>query len=110
MRNMLTVAALLVFVVSSGLLEMVRDHDRPITALPPAMGEFVPANVDTTGDVWHRPVAARNIDASGLQAERPENIRHRRQRQDRCSREPDRRCNHRIRVAGQPLVERGRHA
>jgi len=48
MRNMLTVAALLVFVVSSGLLEMVRRHDRPITALPPAMGEFVPVNVDTT--------------------------------------------------------------
>jgi len=48
MRNMLTVTALLVFVVSSGLLEMVRHNDRPITALPPAMGEFVPANVDTT--------------------------------------------------------------
>lgn len=48
MRNMLTVAALLVFVVSSGLLEMVRDHDRPITALPAAMGEFAPATLDST--------------------------------------------------------------
>jgi len=48
MRNTLSVAALLVFVVSSGLLEIVRHDDRPITALPPAMGEFAPANVDTT--------------------------------------------------------------
>jgi len=48
MRNTLTVAALLVFVVSSGLLEIVRHDDRPITDLPPAMSQFAPANVDTT--------------------------------------------------------------
>lgn len=40
MRNTLTVAALVVFVVSSGLLEMVKAHDRPITDLPTAMGTF----------------------------------------------------------------------
>ncbi|MCX7305519.1 MAG: hypothetical protein NTV73_14500 [Hyphomicrobiales bacterium] len=47
MRNTLTVTALLVFVVSTGLLEIVKHDDRPITALPPAMSEFAPANVDT---------------------------------------------------------------
>jgi hypothetical protein len=48
MRTMLTVAALVVFVVSTGLLEITRPHDRPITVLPPAMGEFAPAEVDRT--------------------------------------------------------------
>ena len=40
MRNTLTVAALVVFAVSSGLLEMVRAHDRPIIGLPAAMATF----------------------------------------------------------------------
>jgi hypothetical protein len=46
MRTMLTVAAIVVFVVSTGLLEINRPHSRPMTALPPAMGEFVPAVTD----------------------------------------------------------------
>lgn len=48
MRTLLTVAAVLVFAVSTGLLEMARPHTRPVTALPPAMGEFAPAAVDAT--------------------------------------------------------------
>jgi hypothetical protein len=48
MRTMLTVAAVVVFVVSAGLLEITRPHSRSMTALPPAMGEFVPAAVDRT--------------------------------------------------------------
>ncbi|MEP9388217.1 hypothetical protein [Mesorhizobium sp. KR9-304] len=48
MRNMLTAAAVVVFVVSTGLLEMAKIHDRPITALPPAMGEFGQGQVDAT--------------------------------------------------------------
>lgn len=48
MRTMLTVAAVVVFVVSSGLLEIARPHSRPVTALPPALGEFAPADVDRT--------------------------------------------------------------
>ena len=48
MRNMLAVAALVVFVVSSGLLEMAKNRHRPITALPPAMGTFEQAKVDET--------------------------------------------------------------
>jgi len=48
MRTMLTVAAVVVFAVSTGLLEMARPHSRPMTALPPAMGEFAPAGVDRT--------------------------------------------------------------
>lgn len=48
MRTMLTVTALVVFVVSSGLLEMAKSHHRPITALPPAMNTFEPATVDAT--------------------------------------------------------------
>jgi hypothetical protein len=47
MRTMLTVAAVVVFVVSTGLLEIARPHSRPMTALPPAMGEFA-AEVDRT--------------------------------------------------------------
>ncbi len=46
MRTMLTVAAVVVFAVSTGLLEMASPHTRPMTALPPAMGEF--AAVDRT--------------------------------------------------------------
>ncbi len=46
MRNKLAVAALVMFVVSSGLLKMVNAHDRPLTALPPAMGEFGQDGVD----------------------------------------------------------------
>ena len=48
MRTMLTVAALVAFVVSTGLLEMAKDRHRPITELPPAMSTFEPARVDTT--------------------------------------------------------------
>lgn len=48
MRTLLTVAAVVVFAVSTGLLEMARPHGRPITALPPAMGEFASAGVDAT--------------------------------------------------------------
>lgn len=49
MRTMLTVAAVVVFVVSTGLLEITRPQSRPMTALPPAMGEFAPAaEVDRT--------------------------------------------------------------
>ena len=40
MRNVLTVAALVVFVVSTGLLETLRKDDRPIASLPPALGTF----------------------------------------------------------------------
>ena len=43
MRNILTVTALLVFVVSSGLLEMASDRHRPLTALPPALALDEPA-------------------------------------------------------------------
>ena len=43
MRNILTVTALLVFVVSSGLLEMASDRHRPITELPPALALDEPA-------------------------------------------------------------------
>jgi hypothetical protein len=45
MRNLATVAALLVFVVSSGLLEMVRKDDRRIAAVLPALA--MPAVDDT---------------------------------------------------------------
>ena len=48
MRIMLTATALVVFVVSTGLLEMTRPHSRSVTALPPAMGTFQPAKVDAT--------------------------------------------------------------
>jgi len=48
MRTMLTVAAVVVFVVSTGLLEIARPHRRPVTALPPAMGEFAPLDIDRT--------------------------------------------------------------
>lgn len=49
MRTMLAVAAIVVFVVSTGLLEIARPHSRPMTALPPAMGEFgQAAEVDRT--------------------------------------------------------------
>lgn len=48
MRNMLAVAAIAVFVVSTGLLEMVRADHRPMTSLPPAMGEMWQAKADTT--------------------------------------------------------------
>lgn len=40
MRNWLTVAALVVFAVSTGLLEMVHSTARPSTDLPPVMAEF----------------------------------------------------------------------
>jgi hypothetical protein len=50
MRNVLTVAALVVFVVSAGLLEMLRRDHRAIADLPPAMGTFdaPEAGVDRT--------------------------------------------------------------
>lgn len=49
MRTKLTVAALVVFVVSTGLLEMAKNRHRPITVLPPAMSTFgPPVQVDTT--------------------------------------------------------------
>ena len=53
MRILLSVAAIVVFVVSTGLLQIVQRHDRPITDLPPAMGDFGQARVDrtTTGAV-----------------------------------------------------------
>jgi hypothetical protein len=47
MRTMLTVAALVVFVVSTGLLEMGKSRHRPLT-LPPAMSTFEPVAVDMT--------------------------------------------------------------
>ena len=37
MRTMLTAAAVVVFVVSTGLLEMSKCRHRPLTALPPAI-------------------------------------------------------------------------
>jgi hypothetical protein len=46
MRTMLTAAAVVVFVVSTGLLEMSKSRHRPLTALPPAMGTFGSAKVD----------------------------------------------------------------
>ncbi|MBL8576108.1 MAG: hypothetical protein JNK47_02685 [Mesorhizobium sp.] len=46
MRNMLAFAAIAVFVVSTGLLEVVRVDQRPMTSLPPAMGDFGTAKVD----------------------------------------------------------------
>lgn len=46
MRTKLTVAALVVFVVSTGLLEMAKNRHQPITALPPAMSTFGPDQVD----------------------------------------------------------------
>lgn len=48
MRTTLTVAALVVFIVSTGLLEMAKSHRRPVTVLPPAMGAFERAGVDAT--------------------------------------------------------------
>lgn len=48
MRTMLTVAALVLFVVSTGVLEMGKSRHRPLT-LPPAMSTFEPvAGVDAT--------------------------------------------------------------
>jgi len=47
MRTMLTVVALVVFAVSSGLLEMGKSRHRPLT-LPPAMSTFEPVAVDKT--------------------------------------------------------------
>ena len=47
MRTMLTVAALVLFVVSTGLLEMGKSRHRPLT-LPPAMSTFEPVEVDET--------------------------------------------------------------
>ena len=47
MRTMLTVAAIVVFAVSTGLLEMGKSGSRSL-ALPPAMSTFQPAPVDTT--------------------------------------------------------------
>ncbi len=38
MRTPLTVTAIVVFVASTGLLEIVEPPRRPLTALPPAMG------------------------------------------------------------------------
>ncbi|MDQ2634805.1 MAG: hypothetical protein M3Y78_13835 [Pseudomonadota bacterium] len=48
MRIMLTVAALVLFVVSTGLLEIARPQNRPMTTLPPAMGNFGQTKVDAT--------------------------------------------------------------
>ncbi|MBX3580894.1 MAG: hypothetical protein KF810_03225 [Rhizobiaceae bacterium] len=48
MRNMLAVAAIAVFVVSTGLLEIVRVDHRPMTSLPPAIGDTWQAHTDTT--------------------------------------------------------------
>jgi hypothetical protein len=47
MRTMLTVVALVVFAVSTGLLEMGKSRHRPLT-LPPAMSTFEPDEVDKT--------------------------------------------------------------
>ena len=47
MRTMLTVAAIVVFAVSTGLLEMGKSRHRPL-ALPPAMSTFEPVAVDAT--------------------------------------------------------------
>ena len=47
MHTMLTAtAAVVVFAVSTGLLEMSKSRHRPLTALPPAMGTFGSAKVD----------------------------------------------------------------
>lgn len=46
MRTMLIAAALVVFAVSTGLLEMGKTRHRPMTSLPPAMGEFGQSKVD----------------------------------------------------------------
>ena len=43
MRNWLTVAAVVVFAVSTGLLEMVHGTSRPTTVLPSVMSGFEPA-------------------------------------------------------------------
>lgn len=49
MRNILTAAALLVFVVSSGLLETVRKDDRPIADVLPALAiDAPPVAVDAS--------------------------------------------------------------
>ena len=48
MRTILSVTALVVFVVSTGLLEITRPHSRSMTVLPPAMGDFGQANLDRT--------------------------------------------------------------
>jgi hypothetical protein len=42
MRNILAVAALLVFVVSSGALEAVRKDERPIASVLPALAIDAP--------------------------------------------------------------------
>lgn len=47
MRTMLTVAALVLFVVSTGILEMGKSRHRPLI-LPPAMSTFEPVAVDAT--------------------------------------------------------------
>jgi hypothetical protein len=47
MRTMLTVTALVVFAVSTGLLEMGKSRHRPLS-LPPAMSTFEPVAVDRT--------------------------------------------------------------
>ena len=47
MRTMLTVVALVVFAVSTGLLEKGKSRHRPLT-LPPAMSTFEPVEVDKT--------------------------------------------------------------
>ncbi len=50
MRNMVAVAAIAVFVVSTGLLEVVRVDHRPMTSLPPAMADFGQDLVQTKVD------------------------------------------------------------
>ena len=46
MRNILTIAALLVFVISTGLLETLRKDERPVASLPPVMGMFDASGVE----------------------------------------------------------------
>jgi len=47
MRTLLTTAAVLVFVVSTGLLEMGKGPRWPLITLPPALSTFEPAALDT---------------------------------------------------------------
>jgi len=60
MRNWLTVAAVVVFAVSTGLLEMVHGTSRPTTELPSVMSGFEPAADEVV------PVAVDGIVTSGI--------------------------------------------
>ncbi len=60
MRNWLTVAALVVFAVSTGLLEMVQSTNPPTTDLPPAIAVFEPPAGEPA------PLAVDGIVTSGI--------------------------------------------